>query len=80
MNISRVERRVLNALALGGRIIAERDDTHRIVDVDCVTREGWILSDCSLDLFKRLKAKRLIDSASGGPYRITRTGLEALRS
>ncbi|NMA98499.1 MAG: hypothetical protein GX970_10400 [Phyllobacteriaceae bacterium] len=80
MNISRMERRVLNALALGGRIIAERDDDRRIIDVDCVTREGWFLSDCTLELFKRLKSKRLIASSAGGPYRITRTGLEALRS
>lgn len=79
MNISRIERRVLNALALGGRIIAERDEAQRIIEVDCITREGWILSDCTLDIFKRLKAKRLIASAAGGPYRISRAGLEALR-
>lgn len=70
---------MLDALALGGRIIAERDDAQSIIDVDCVTREGWILSDCTLDLFKRLKSKRLIASSSGGPYRITREGLERLR-
>ncbi|WIY54378.1 YjhX family toxin [Devosia sp. YIM 151766] len=79
MNVSKLERRVLNALALGGRIVPMRDDAQRIIEIDCYSREGWVLGDCTLDLFKRLRAKRLIASTGGGPYRITRQGLEALR-
>lgn len=80
MNISRLERRVLNALALGGRILLLRDDDARVIDIECYTREGWVMSDCSLDMFKRLRARKLVASSGGGPYRITRLGLEALRT
>ncbi|WP_323014969.1 YjhX family toxin [Devosia sp.] len=80
MNISRPERRVLNALALGGRILLLRDDDARIIDIECYTREGWVMRDCSLDMFKRLRARKLVASSGGGPYRITRLGLEALRT
>lgn len=79
MNISRLERRVLHALALGGRILLLRDDDARVIDIECYTREGWVMSDCSLDMFKRLRARKLVASSGGGPYRITRLGLEALR-
>ena len=43
-------------------------------------REGWLLSLCTLDLFKALRRKGLIASSNGGPYRITRGGLQAVRS
>lgn len=79
MNISRHERRVLNVLALGGRIILIRDDDGRALDSECYSREGWLLSDCTLDMFKRLRAKKVISSTGSGPYRITRLGLEMLR-
>jgi len=79
MNISRIERRVLGVLALGGRIDPVRDDEGRTVDVECYTREGWVMSGCSFDLFKRLRAKQVIASKRSGPYRITREGLEMLR-
>lgn len=79
MNISRFERRVLNALALGGHITILRDDNGRAIDIECYSREGWLLSDCTFDLFKRLRAKKVIASKHGQAYRITRTGLLLLR-
>jgi uncharacterized protein YjhX (UPF0386 family) len=79
VNISRPQQRTLHALAQGGRILIERNETGRVVDAECLTREGWRLSECTLDLFKTLKRNRLIASQGGGPYRITREGLERLR-
>ncbi|MDJ1157178.1 YjhX family toxin [Chelatococcus sp. SYSU_G07232] len=80
MNVSRDEQRVLHVLAQGGRILHFKDDGGRLVEVQCVTHEGWRLSSCTLDLFKRLRKRGLIASAGGGPYRITRSGLAAVRS
>ncbi|MDH7972018.1 YjhX family toxin [Sphingomonas sp. AR_OL41] len=81
MNISRYEQRVLHALAQGGRIVHRWDDNEgRIVAVDCFTRDGHVLSDCTLGLFHRLRRRKLIASAGGGPYRATRLGLCAVRS
>jgi len=71
---------VLNALALGGHILILHDDDARVIDIECYTREGWVMSDCSLGIFKRLRARKLVASSGGGPYRITRLGLEALRT
>lgn len=79
MNISRIERRVLGVLALGGRINPIRDEADRIIDIECYSREGWLMSECTFDLFKRLRAKKVIASKRSGPYRITREGLELLR-
>ncbi|WP_151717889.1 YjhX family toxin [Gemmobacter serpentinus] len=81
MNISRSEQRVLHALAQGGHILHERGgDSRRITEILCVTRDGFILSDCSLAVFQRLRAKRLIASADGAPYRITRLGRQSVRA
>lgn len=80
MNISRIEQRVLHALARGGRIEAVRDHSRTVIDVDCISREGWVLSDCTMDIFKKLRGKRLIASRDGGPYRISRQGLAAVRA
>ncbi|WP_424933950.1 YjhX family toxin [Amaricoccus macauensis] len=80
MNISRPEQRVLHVLAQGGTIRHERNDSRKITDVLCVTRDGAILSDCTLDIFSRLKRKRLIASRSGEPYRISRRGLCTVRA
>ena len=79
MNISRYEQRVLHALAQGGRIAHRRDDTGRIVAADCFTRDGFVLTDCTLSLFRKLKRRGLIASVAGQPYRITRLGLAAVR-
>lgn len=79
MNVSRKEQRVLHALAQGGRIELLRDDDKRPVTVDCFNRDGWRLIDCDLELFRKLRVRRLIASADGGPYRITRKGLAAVR-
>ena len=79
MNISKTQQRTLHALAQGGRIDLVREDD-RIVGVECWSREGWLLTDCTLPVFKSLKARRLIASTRGGPYRITRDGLANLRA
>ena len=79
MNISKVEQRALHVLAQGGHIRHERDETGRIVEVICFTRDGYGLADCTLAIFKKLKAKRLIESRNGGPYHISRKGRVAVR-
>ena len=80
MNISREQQRVLHALAQGACIRHEFDDKKRIIHIECVTREGWLLSNCTLAIFRALKQKRLIASKGGGPYRITRKGLLSVRA
>ena len=79
MNISRTEQRVLHVLALGGRIEHSRTGT-KIGEILCVTRDGLILADCTLDVFRRLRRKRLIASEGGGPYRISRLGRLSVRA
>lgn len=80
MNISKAEQRTLHALARGGAILVEKDDAGKIVAVNCATREGWSLADCTPGVFKRLKRRRLVASEKSGPYRITRDGRIAVRS
>lgn len=79
MNISRTEQRVLHVLALGGRIDHSRTGA-KIDDILCVTRDGMVLSDCTLAVFQRLRSRRLIASMGGGPYRITRLGRLSVRA
>jgi uncharacterized protein YjhX (UPF0386 family) len=79
VNISKLEQRVLHVLAQGGLIKHTRDDS-RIVAVDCFNRDGHRLADLTLDLFKKLKRRGLIASTGGGPYRITRFGIESVRA
>ncbi len=79
MNLSKAEQRTLHVLARGGAILIEKSDNGKIVEVNCVTREGWTLQDCTRAVFTRLKRKRLVASRGGGPYRITRLGRASVR-
>ncbi len=80
MNISKAQQRVLHVLAQGGKIQHHRDEHGRVAHIDCMTREGYRLEACDLTLFAKLKARRLIASRGGGPYRISREGLLAVRA
>ena len=80
LNISKYEQRVLHALAQGGRIEYARDAKGRIATVDCFSRDGFRLADCTLAVFARLRQRRLIRSQGGKAYRITREGLSAVRA
>ena len=80
MNISRNEQRALHVLALGGRILHELGDGPKITAVMCVTRKGMVLADCDLTAFNRLWRKRLIESRSGSPYRISKRGRITVRA
>jgi uncharacterized protein YjhX (UPF0386 family) len=80
MDISRAEQRVLHMLARGGRIELLRDDDGQIEDIACFSREGWLFENFDPALFRKLKRKRAIASTGGGPYRITRRGLQLVRS
>lgn len=80
MNISKHEQRTLHALAQGGLIRHHRSDRGEIFAVDCYNRDGWRLDDCTLSIFRKLKRRGFIASRDGGPYRITREGLAAVRA
>jgi uncharacterized protein len=80
MDISRSEQRVLHLLAQGGRLAVTKDDRKRVVTVECLTRDGWRYPGVDLALFHKLKRKRAVASAGGGPYRITRRGLALVRA
>ena len=80
MNISKNEQRVLHALAQGGRILYERAPNGRVTAVTCVTRDGLILSDCTLDIFGKLRRRRLIESRASSPYRISDKGRRNVRA
>ncbi len=79
MNISRAEQRTLHVLAQGGRIQLERDPDGRILDILCFTRDGLLLADCTPAVWRKLRAKGLIASRDGGPYRVNREGLARMR-
>ena len=79
LNISKSEQRTLHALAQGGRILLTRNERGDVESVECLTREGWVLTDCNDALFRKLKRRGLIISRNGGPYGITREGLFRLR-
>ena len=71
---------MLHALAQGGEIRPIKCGRGRIRDVQCLNREGWALPGVDLALFRKLKRRKTIGSRAGQPYRITRRGLELVRS
>jgi len=79
LNISKHDQRVLHILALGGEIHYRRENG-KIQQVTCYTRDGNVLSNCTFEIFKRLKSKKLIGSKKGQPYRITPLGARSVRS
>ena len=80
MNISKHEQRVLHVLAQGGAIRFDRAENGMVHTVSCITRDGFVLTDCTLPVFERLRRRRLIRSRGGQPYRITRDGLARVRA
>lgn len=79
MNISRGEQRVLHVLAQGEYIRHHRADPGRILEVLCFTRDGHVLTDCTLEVFAKLRRKRLIESKNSSPYRISERGRRSVR-
>lgn len=71
---------MLHALAQGGCIALLKNEAGKVTGLEFFNREGWLMSNCSLLLFRKLKAKKAIKSSGGKPYRITRRGLELVRS
>lgn len=68
------------ALARGGFVRHERGDNGRILLVSCFTRDGYVLANCTLEVFANLRRKRLIESRSSSPYRISENGRRAVRA
>lgn len=80
MDISREEQRVLHVLAQGGVLEPLKDGRGRIERITCINRDGFLLPIVDMALFRKLKRRRTVASQGGGPYRITRRGLELVRS
>ncbi len=71
---------MLHALAQGGRIAAIKNERGKIVGFEFFNRDGWLMNGITPLIFNKLKAKKAIKSQGGQPYRITRRGLELVRS
>jgi len=80
MDISRDQQRVLHALAQGGHLLPIKDQRGRIGSLELYNRDGWRMPEPSASLFRTLRRLKAIASSEGGPYRITRRGLELVRS
>ena len=80
MNIKKTEQRVLHVLAQGGAIDHMRALNGKVKSVTYYTREGHVLADCTLAVFTRLKARRLIRSTGSKPYRISMLGRRSVRA
>ncbi|WP_122073170.1 YjhX family toxin [Pseudophaeobacter sp. EL27] len=80
MNLSKQEQRVLHELALGGEIRHLRGSNGKIQEVTCFTREGHVLTSCTLEVFIRLKKRRFVRSRNGQPYRVSRLGVTSVRA
>ncbi|MFM2642982.1 YjhX family toxin [Vibrio chagasii] len=80
MNISKQEQRVLHILAMGGGIRRYLNEDGKLTEIICFTREGYSLSNCTMEIFKKLKSKKLISSKNGQPYRITLLGATSVQA
>ena len=80
MDISRDEQRVLHARAQGGNITPIKDHKGRIIAAQLFNRDGWAMPAFTLLLFKKLRSKKAIASQQSRPSRITKRGLELVRS
>lgn len=80
MNISRIEQRVLHVLAQGGCIRHARGSNGCITEALCITRDGFILADCTPVVLSALRRKRLVESKDSQPYRISDLGRRSVRA
>jgi len=80
LNISKQEQRVLHELALGGEIRYQRADNGKVISITCFSRDGHVLTNCTLQVFQGLWKKRLVRSQKSGPYRISKLGVTLVRA
>ena len=67
-------------LAQGGVLQPFKNNRGRIEKIVCINRDGFMLPAMDMLLFKKLKRRHTIASHAGGPYRITRRGIELVRA
>jgi len=79
MNISKAEQRTLHVLVRGSAIFVEKDDKGKVIAVNCITREGWTLEDCTVNVFSKMRRRKLIASSNREPYRATFYDRKAVR-